>query len=491
MKNLKLILIVAVVSFGKGFAQNNVFLSRDFWKPTTTIAEVDAKIKEGHDIAELTSSYFDPVVFAINNDAPNETIKYILSKEGNDVNKLTHDGRTYIFWAARMGNDSIMEYLIENGAKTDMVEDHGNTVLNFAASGGQENTKVYDICLANGANLQKDVNQNGANALLLAAPSDKSGKLTEYFVSKGLDINSTDYEGNGVFNYVARTGNIEALKKLINNGIKGNDQAFIFAARGTRGKTNGLEVYRFLESVGLNPNGTTKDGTTALQTLASRSKDLDIITYFIEKGNDVNAVDENGNNAFINAASRNNIEVLQLLKKHLKDINAVNKKGQSALTLAVEHNSPEVVKYLIDNDAEVAVLDADGNNLAFYLFNQYAPRNKKDFEGKLEILKSNGLDLSKKQGNNDNLYHLAVSKESIDLLQLASSYKVDINAKNNEGNTPLHLAAMKAKDTEILKFLIENGAQKNVVTEFEETVYDLASENEILKEKNIAIDFLK
>ncbi len=475
----------------KGLAQNNVFLSRDFWKPTTSIAEVDAKIKEGNDISELTSHYFDPVVFAINNNAPNKTIKYIISKEGNDVNKLTHDGRTYIFWAARMGNSDIMEYLIENGAKTDMVEDHGNTVLNFAASAGQENTKVYDICLANGANLQKDVNQNGANALLLAAPSDKTGKLTEYFVSKGLGINSTDYEGNGVFNYVARTGNIEALKELTKKGVKGNDQAFIFAAQGTRGKTNGLEVFQFLESVGLNPRVTTKHGTTPLHTLAGRSKDLEIIKYFIEKGNDVNALDENGNNAFMYAASRNSIEVLELLKQELKNINIINNKGQSALTMAVEHNSPEVINYLIENNADVHTVDSNGNNLAYYLIESYNTRNKEQFEKKLKLLQTAGLNVSELQKDGSSLYHLAVNKENMDLLKLAASYKVDINSKNSEGNTPLHLAAMKAKDTEILKYLIANGAKKDAVTEFEETVYDLASENEILKEKNIAIDFLK
>lgn len=492
MKNLKWALLIGliVLSF-KGMAQDNVFLNRDFWKSTTTIAEVEAKIKEGHDIAEANSHNFDPVVYAINQGAPNETIKYIISKEGNGVNKLTHDGRTYIFWAARVGNTEIMEFLLDKGAKTDIVDDHGNTILNFAASSGQQNTKVYEICLANGADLKNDLNQDGANALLLAAPNDKDGKLTKYFVSKGLDINSTDYNGNGVFNYVARTGHIKALKKLLKKGIKGNDQAFIFAARGTRGKTNGIEVFQFLERVGLRPNGTAKDGSTALHALAARGKDLSVMDYFIEKGCDVNTANKSGNNPFIIAAGSNNIEVLQLLKKHLKDINAVNKKGQSALTMAVEHNSPEVVKYLIDNKADVSVVDSNGNTLVSYLFNDYSPRNKANFEAKLEILKANGLDFSKKQGNGNNLYHLAVNKQSIDLLKLATGHKANVNAKNNEGYTPLHLAAMKAKDVEILKYLLANGADKGAQTEFDETVYDLASENEILKEKHIAIDFLK
>ena len=42
-----------------------------------------------------------------------------------------------------------------------------------------------------------------------------------------------------------------------------------------------------------------------------------------------------------------------------------------------------------------------------------------------------------------------------------------------------------------LKQLIALGADKTVTTEFGESAYDLASENEILQKKNIDINFLK
>ena len=73
---------------------------------------------------------------------------------------------------------------------------------------------------------------------------------------------------------------------------------------------------------------------------------------------------------------------------------------------------------------------------------------------------------------------------------MAAKEDIDINAKNNEGNTALHIAAMKAKDAEILKFLIEQGADVKATTDFDESVYDLASENELLKKNKIDINFL-
>ena len=473
-------------------AQNNKLLDRNFWSNTTSVEAVKIAVEEGHDPTQLNPNSFDPMVYAILQDAPIETLQYLQSIKGNDVNKLTHDGRTYIFWAAYKGNDQYMQELINKGAKTDILDDHGLTVLNFAANAGQTNTKVYDLCLANGANLLKDVNHSGANALLLAAPSDKDFKLIDYFTSKGLDLNSKDHNGNGIYNYVARTGNLELLQKLTNKGVKGNDQAFIFASQGTRGKTNGIHVYKFLENNGLNPKVKTKEGVTPLHNAAARTKDIEVINYLLANGNDVNAVDKDGNTPFLNAVSRNNIEVIASLLQHVKDINHKNKKGQTALVLATSYNDVDVVKLLTSKGAKVNVEDNNGNNLNYYLIEAFNAKNPKLFSEKLSFLKSKGLDISKKQKEGSTLLHLAVNNQNLDLIKQVVNLKVaDINAKNNDGNTALLLAAMKAKNDVILKYLLSIGADKSATTTFGETAYDLALENEILNENKVDLNFIK
>lgn len=489
IKNI--LFVLALIQVTVGVSQENVFLNRDFWKAKPTVALVDEKIKEGNDPAQANGNNFDGVVMAILADAPYETITHLISQKGNDVNKLTHDGRTYVFWAAYNGNTELMQFLIDRGARMDMTDDHGLTPLNFAAGRGQMNTKVYDICLANGANLQKDVNNNGANALLLAAPNDQDFKLMTYFKSKGLDVNSVDREGNGVFNYVARTGNLELLNQLLEKGIKGNDQAFLFTAAGARGSANGVEVYKFLEDKGLNPNVTNDEGQTPLHIVAARSKDKEVINYLLEKGLSVNQEDHNGNTPFMNACLRNDLEVVQLLGEDVKQINHANKKGETALYLAIAGNKSNVVGYLINKGAEIGVTTAEGNNLVFALLESYNARNKEAFESKLKLLSENGLDLEQEQGNGDTWYHLAVKKGSSELLDMAAKMNLDINAKNKEGNTALHLAAMKAKDDQIMKWLLNHGANKKITTEFEETAHDLAQENELLEKNQVSIEFLK
>ncbi|KJD31085.1 hypothetical protein PK35_16525 [Tamlana nanhaiensis] len=470
---------------------DNIFLSRDFWGSNPTPEIIDAKIKAGNDPAEANGANFDGVTLAINSNAPYESILHMISKPGNDVNKPTHDGRTYIFWAGYKGNAKLVEYLIKNGAKTDVRDDHDYTPLNFAANAGNTNLKVYDLLIANGANLKEDVNHDGANALLIAISKDKDFKLTEYFESKGLSIDSKDMHGNGAFNYVARTGNIDLMNTLIKKGVKGNNQAFLFASQGGRGTSNGLEVYNYLESVGLSPKVTNEDGQTPLHIIAARSKDTEILNYLLEKGLNANAEDNDGNTAFLSAASRNDLSILKALLKETKDINHANKKGETALLLAIRSNKPEVVEFLLDNGADLEVTDAAGNNATYALVSGLSPRSKDDFNKKLDLLKSKGLDIAAPQKSGNTLYHLAVEKNSTDLLNIAAKTKADVNAKNSDGNTALHIAAMKAKDQDILKFLLDKGAKKDAKTDFEETAYDLASENELLKKNNISIEFLK
>ncbi|MEM5564225.1 ankyrin repeat domain-containing protein [Psychroserpens sp. AS72] len=489
MKSLIAIVTLLISVFG--YSQDNVFLNRDYWSSNPSIENIDLKIKEGNNIAQANANNFDAVVYAILQNAPTKTIEYIQSKKGNDVNKLTHDGRTYIFWAAYKGNVEIMNYLLKKGAKTDLTDDKGNTILNFAASSGQQNTEVYDLCLANGANLKTDLTPNGANALLLVAPSDNELMLINYFQSKGLDINSVDNNGNGVFNYVAKTGNIELMSALIKKGITGTNQAFLFAANGTRGKTNGVEVYKFLESLDLDPNISNEEGVSPLHIVASRSEDTELIYYLLEKGLDAATKDFKGNSAVMNAASRNNLEVVKILVSNLKTINDTNKKGQSALSLAIQGNTPAVVEFLIRKGYDTTIVDAEGNNLAYYLANAFSKRNDAQFFEKMELFKHYNIDLTRVQKNGNTWFHFAVDKNSTDLIKLALDMKQDINAKNSQGNTALLLAAMKAENTDVLKFLIDQGADKTLVTDFEETAYDLANENELLKKNNSSIEFLK
>lgn len=498
MKNNNTIIAVMLLFVGISWAQtSNEFLSRAYWKTNPSIADIDKKIAKGNDIAELDRNMFDAVSMALIEKVNNKTIKYLLSKKGNGVNKLTHDGRTYIFWAAYRDNLEMMRFLVEKGAKTDVIDSHGYSIVNFAAVTGQLSPKLYDFCVTQGADITKDTNNDGANALLLVAPFAKNYEIIAYFVSKGLSLQSTDNEGNGLFNYAAKGGNNSFLKLLVDKGIdyktKSNkgENAIIFASRGLRRKTNTLETFKYLASLGINPNVKTTDGETPLHSLASKSKDLATFKYFVEKGVNVNQTDKNGNTALLLAAYRNDEAIVRYLASQTKNRNHQNKEGRSALLNAVYRNTPETVAFLLEKGADITVIDKEQHNLGYYLLKNFNAKNQDNFKKKLALLKGKGFDFTKPQPNGDTLFHLAVDSENLALIQYVHSLGIDVNKQNKEGIAPLHIAAMKAKNTKTLKYLISIGADISQKTAFEESVYDLAIENELLQQENIDLTFLK
>ncbi len=474
----------------------NIFWGRDFWKTNPTIEIVEEKIKEGYSPTALNPNGFDAVVYAILEKAPNGVIKQLLTKKGNDVNKLTHDKRTYVFWAAYKGNLELVKHLINNNARLDLKDSHNFSPLTFAAVAGQTDTKIYDLFIENGIDIKNDVDEKGANALLLLIGHLKKFKLVDYFESKGLDLNSTDSHGNGAFNYTAYKGNKTMLELLIKKGLPyknlstNGDNAILASTIGSRSGYNPLSFIKYLEGLGINPNVTNKDGITPLHNIAYGNKDLAAYNYFIDKGVNVNQQDKDGNTPLIKASGRNSLEVITLLTKKTKDINVVNKNGHSALTKAM-NNSPKVISFLIDKGADVNVIDTKGNNLGYYLTASFNPNEAANFQEKLKMLTKKGLDISKPQSKGNTLFHIALEQNDLELLKIINNLKIDVNAKNKDGLTPLHKAVMLAKDDKIIKHLLSIGANKSIKTDFDETVYDLAKENELLKEHKIDINFLK
>lgn len=475
----------------------NVFLDREYWKTHPTVTDINQKIIEEHDISELTSNAFDAVCYALLEKVDNKTIKYLLSKEGNGVNKLTHDGRTYIFWAAYKNNLEIMKFLKDYGANTDIVDSHGYSLLNFAATTGQLNPKIYDFCIENGSNPSTEKNREGASALLLIAPHLKDLSMVHYFTSKGLDLHSTDDNGNGLFNYAAKSGNIQLMDSLLKLGVPckesnvSGENAMIFASRGMRNQLNKLPFFQYLERLNISPNIVSEDGTNPLHAIARREKELEIFEYFISKGVDVNQANEKGNTPFMNAALMNDLTIVKSLSKHLKDIDHRNEQGQTALSLAVMRNSFDVIHYLIKLGASTAVKDSKGNSLFYYLLQSLRAGKMAAFKKKASLLVSEDLSVHDLHKDGNSLYHLAAETNNTSLIRWVNSKKIDINAKNNVGMTPLHIAIITAKDDKVIRLLLDLGADKTIKTAFGESSLALAMENEILKEKNTDFNFLK
>ena len=183
MKNKFFVSLAFVTTLLVNAQQKNTLVETTFWKTKPDVNTVKAEIEKGNDPAGQTANAFDVTVMAINNDAPEATIKYLLEQPSNEVSKLTHDNRIYLHWAANKGNTAIVEHLIAKGSDINLEDSKGETPLTFAAIGAQSNTALYEAFFKAGTDPKKKY-KDGTNLLLMAIPADKNLVLTKYFTTK-------------------------------------------------------------------------------------------------------------------------------------------------------------------------------------------------------------------------------------------------------------------------------------------------------------------
>lgn len=408
-----------LITVGNSFGQNE-FLSRDYWKEKPSIETIKSdKKKKENDITALNSYNFDAVCWALLEGVDFEIIQYLLKQKGNGVDKITHDQRTYLFWAAYKGRTDVMKYLLEKGADVNVKDQFGYSVINFASTTGQLNTKVYDILIDAGRDIKTEKMESGANPILLIMPHIKDVNELDYFLNKGLQLDSKDNKGNNAITYASLKGNKKVIEYLISKGIAVQDNALFYASKGARRFDNNVDFFKFLSEKGADVNVTNDKGENLFFKLAGNKHALDIANFLLNNKVVVDKKNNNGITAIFNAVKRDDVALVEFF---------LNQKGNTNLT------------------------DKDKNNLL----------------------------------------HIASQELSVESLKKLLKYSKDgINSKNADGYTPLLIASMKAQDAKILELLIQNGANKNVSTEFGETPFDLAKSNEILSEKKVNIDFLK
>ena len=232
---------------------------------------------------------------------------------------------------------------------------------------------------------------------------------------------------------------------------------------------------------------------------AIQERNLEKTKFLLKSGADVNSKNKLNLAPIHFAVWTGDLRFLKILVEHGADLDAKDLYGYTALHLAVLNNDCEAVKCLISNGASISLADNsrktplqyafESNSLEIFSFliKQASQETKDNFMinaseinqiSKIEILLKNEANVEARL--NIDMTHLnklilalgpplatevvnksclswALERNSVELAKLLMSYGADIDFKDPNGQSLLHIAVIRSK-SEFVQILIKAGA---------------------------------
>lgn len=262
-------------------------------------------------------------------------------------------------------------------------------------------------------------------------------------------------DGSIVYEYINAGGDIYAItddqELIINCWVKNQDIS--------------PKVAKFIVSKVSDTNRKDRSGTSILHHANSRIW----VKSILEKGADINIrINNDKKHTPLHLSYNKPIGVAESFIKRGADINVVDTDGKTPLNLlfeslvSVEEPSKEqiaLVNLFVQNGAKInlSIKTDEGKTLL------HQTKSAK----LAEFIIAQGVDVNSKDENGNTLLHFAVLKENYELVNLLIYKNADLNLKNQENEAPLNLAIGLAYrggiyNPQIAKLLINNGADINV-----------------------------
>ena len=278
-----------------------------------------------------------------------------------------------------------------------------------------------------------------------------------------------------------------------------------------------IEVLNTYLSTGGSPSAYL--GRTPLIMCATEKENYEIVSKLIDLGVDVDAgkkrpyvpivMDSNTETTALHVSVRaGNFEITKLLFENGANVNWGRNVSASPLNLAIVYNRPEFLTLFLENENTVYEFDGsrivgaalDGDLAIFRVLFEKGIHLEKIYESALagaasknhlqlvNFLYEQGISVDAKNSRTgQTALHLPVKLNHVEVVKFLINAGADVNSVDNEGNTPLHYTAM-ANRLEIAKILVESGADVRLENKKGKTPLEVSTENDNLEVMSLLED---
>lgn len=484
------------------------------------LAAVHAAIEAGEDLNSLDwagdTALMDTVYFN------QPEIAQALLAAGADVNAPNGtDSRTALMVAIGENNMEFAELFIAAGANINVADDDLWTPMTYAIF--FSTPEVMEMLLDNRA-IVENRGQSGETSLMDAVMSGEPEKVA-LLVAAGANVNAVDEDGWTALTYAAMGGDPEITKILLDGGADVDPREYL--SEGTpliiAGFFGHEEMMDVLLAYGADPDAVDADGVTAAeyfvmsQEFADEDDDasfesvpdihsiaitgeLEGLEEAIAAADDLDAWDDFGDTALMNAAMFDNLAVARALVNAGANVDALGDDGSTALMSAIFWESFEVMEFLVESGADINLADDDmwapityaiffsTPEFTQYLLDHGANTENRGSSGEtslmdavmsgdpenVQLLLAAGADIHAVDEDDWTALTYAARNESVEIVEMLVAAGADLNARESFwGFTPLLTAAF-AGNVAVTDALLDLGADGTAVDNDGDTVYDLA-----------------
>ena len=389
-------------------------------------------INAGAALDALNEEKNTPLMMALKN-RHFDTVNRLIDK-GADVNNSNIKGETTLHCAAGTGHVDTVQILIEADVELDAQDREGLTPLMIALQNDCPNNAKTEDVRENNEHDEKKNYKEVANLL----------------IEKGADINKKNMNGETALHFAAKTGHIDIMKKLVDALKKKqiNKQIEAKAEMDAQNKTgwtplmiavkyghNGIAEVLLNEGVDLNRKN--KFGETALYH-ASDSGNLDATKKLLGADAKADTLNKDGWTPLMISLKNRHINIANILIRKLrqKSIKIKNKFGETALHFAVTIGDKDIVRTLIGAGAPLNTQTKNGWTPLMIAL-KYRHTNI------MTVLIEKGVDLNQTTNKKETALHHATDVGDIVATRELIAARAEIYTQDENGNTPLMIAAEK------------------------------------------------